>query len=225
MLNYQGLVAIHLGDHQRATTHLKRVLPLHREQGDGHGVGWALCYLAIIRHQQGDDTQAVALYEESLSVFQELGDKYGIGAQLAKLAYLAWEQGDDRQAVRLYRESLLERRALQDRYGFADCFEGLAMTAAGKQPERAARLLGAAHTLREAIGMPYAEEGWRSALNRTTAAVQAALGADTFAAAWAEGQALPLEAVIALALEDAAADVTCLGPPESGQKGGVDGEA
>ena len=200
-LNYQGLVAIRLGEYERAKTLLEQVLPAHREQGDRHGVGWALCYLAWIQHLQGENTRAVALYEESLAVFRELGDKYGIGSQLSHLANVARTQSDNRRAARLFRESLLVRRDLMDKSGFADSFEGLAMVAAAEHPECAARLLGAAHSLREAIGVP-GGLGTRGSRDRTIAAVHAVLGESTFAAAWAEGQALPLEAVIALALEE-----------------------
>ncbi len=42
----------------------------------------------------------------------------------------------------------------------------------------------------------------RAALDRTVANLQAALGDDAFATAWAEGRAMPVEAAIALALEE-----------------------
>src|SRR5690348_9155314 len=73
-LNYQAMLAISLGEYQRALTVLEQVLPAHRAQGDRHGVGWALCYLAGLRRLQGDYLQAAALYEESLAEFEELGD-------------------------------------------------------------------------------------------------------------------------------------------------------
>jgi tetratricopeptide repeat protein len=166
-------------------------------------VGWALGYLAIIRRRQGDNARAVALLEESLMEFRELGDKFGIGCRLANLANAVRIQGDDRRAECLYRESLLVRRALLDKPGVADCFEGMAMTIAEEQRERAVCLLGAAYALREAIGVPV-DVGMRPDKDHTIATAQAMLEVRTFAAAWAEGQALPLEAVIALALAEPA---------------------
>jgi hypothetical protein len=56
-------------------------------------------------------------------------------------------------------------------------------------PERAARLFGAADGLREATGTPV------EATDRAT------LGEEVCAALWAEGQALPLDAAVALAQE------------------------
>jgi predicted ATPase/transcriptional regulator with XRE-family HTH domain len=204
-LNYQGLVAVRLGEYQRATTLLEQVLPAHREQGDLHGVGWALSYLASICHLQGDYAQAAALHGESLAVFQELGDKLGIGHELAYIGSVARDQGDYGQAKRLYRESLRVRRAVMDKHGVAASFAGLAVVAEAEgQPLRAARLFGAEHCLREVIGTPM-DAVERTAHVRAVAGVSTALGEEAFAAAWAEGRALPLEEAIALALEGHAA--------------------
>jgi hypothetical protein len=74
------------------------------------------------------------------------------------------------------------------------------MLAVDVQPERAARLFGAADLLREDTGTPV-EATDRTGRERAMAAARAALGEEVFAATWSEGQALPLDAAIALALE------------------------
>jgi hypothetical protein len=56
--------------------------------------------------------------------------------------------------------------------------------------------------LRSTIGTPLPPSA-RATYDRAVAAVREALGADAFAAAWAEGQALPLEEAIAEALTEA----------------------
>ena len=202
MLNYQGLIAVHLGEYERATMLLEQVLPAHREQGDMHGVGWALSYLGWIHQLQGDNARAAALHGESLAAFEELGDKLGIGYQLANLGTVARDQGDYGLANSRYRESLLVRRALMDKLGVALSFEGLGQVAAAEgEPGRAARLLSAAHNLREAIGTPL-DLLDRTAHERVVAGVRTALGEEPFAAAWAEARAMPLEAVVASALEE-----------------------
>jgi hypothetical protein len=68
------------------------------------------------------------------------------------------------------------------------------------QPERATRLYGAADGLREATGT-LVEEADRAAHERAVAAIRAALGEEVFAATWAAGRALALDAAIALAME------------------------
>jgi hypothetical protein len=68
--------------------------------------------------------------------------------------------------------------------------------------ERAARLFSAANRLRESIGIrpdiaPIYLKG------RDLAAPRVALGDEAFAAAWAEGEAMPLDEAIAYALKTA----------------------
>ena len=77
------------------------------------------------------------------------------------------------------------------------------MVALDEEPERAARLWGAAERLRQAIGCRTAPAA-RATYERAMAVVRAQLGDDAFAAAWAEGQAMTLEQAIAEALDDAA---------------------
>jgi hypothetical protein len=68
------------------------------------------------------------------------------------------------------------------------------------QPHQAARVGGAAKSLRLALGvpvMPDRKDGHEQAVQ----AMRAALGEEVFAA-WAEGRALPVEEAVALALGD-----------------------
>jgi hypothetical protein len=77
--------------------------------------------------------------------------------------------------------------------GIVQCLGGLAGSASDVgQPERAARLFGAAEALRHASGARlWAAD--RADYDHNLATTRAALGAETFAAAWAAGQALTLE--------------------------------
>ena len=70
------------------------------------------------------------------------------------------------------------------------------MVVAAAQPERAARLLGAAEQTRESIDLPVPPPE-RPAHERCVLAVRTALGEEAFAAAWAAGQprySLPVRA-------------------------------
>ena len=78
----------------------------------------------------------------------------------------------------------------------AECLEGLAVVAASTgQFARAARLLGAAARLREAIGAPVHPVD-RADHDRAVQASQSALGGEAYAAAWASGQTLSVDDVI-----------------------------
>ena len=72
------------------------------------------------------------------------------------------------------------------------------------RPARAARLLGAAEALRAASSAPRWPKA-RDDFDRLVSATRAQLEEAEYAAAWAEGQAMPIEAIIAEALEEAPA--------------------
>ena len=123
----------------------------------------------------------------------------GIADSLAALGDLALAQGDPAGAMALYAEGLTLLRPTGDRHGIALCLEGMATaTWAVGDAERAAWLSAAADALcaPELLIVPI-----RSAARQgTSAAVRAALGERTLAAAWAMGQAMSLEEAIAAAL-------------------------
>ncbi len=122
----------------------------------------------------------------------------GIADSLAALGDLALARGDPAGATAFYAEGLTVLRPTGDRHGIAVCLEGMATVAwAGSDADRAAWLGGAAAALIAPdlliADPPAAREG-------TSAAVRAALGERTLAAAWARGQAMSLEEAIAAAL-------------------------
>jgi hypothetical protein len=137
----------------------------------------------MVAQAQGDYGAAAALHEEALE--RERGDRWGIAGALTNLGTTAAGQGDDRRAATLFGESLQISPDIGAR----------GWVAAGRQPQRAARLGGAAAALREAVGMsvlPVQRAGHTQALQ----AVRGALGAEAFAAAWAAGETLPMEQAI-----------------------------
>jgi Tetratricopeptide repeat len=148
-------------------------------------------------HAQGDNERATALYEESLGLCTAIGFKWDTALAFCRLGTVVHAQGDDARATALYEESLALYRELGNKHGLAECLEGLAGVAvAQRQLERAAQLLGAAETLRQATGAPLSP-GERARYDRVMSAVRAGLGEAAFAAAWATGKAMPLEQVLA----------------------------
>jgi hypothetical protein len=101
----------------------------------------------------------------------------------------------------LYVEALDLALAVGDLATLAACLEGVASIAAVQgQAARAARLYGAVAALRQARTMPLPPAD-RPTQDRTVDGVRTVLGDDAFAAAWTVGQALPVEAVVADALD------------------------
>jgi tetratricopeptide (TPR) repeat protein len=133
-----------------------------------------------------------------------MGDKRCSGISLHNLGKVAESRGDYEAARARYEESLTLHREVGERRGIAECLLGFAgVAAAAGQPERAARLFGAAAALREAIGVPMAPVD-RADYDRHVAAVHAALGETAFAGAWSAGHDMTLEQAIAAASEVAA---------------------
>lgn len=127
---------------------------------------------------------------------------------LRGLGYITLAAGDADEAAALFTESLVWNRETLDRRGIAASVAALASVALARgQPERAARLLGAATGVLQAAGASRLLPSDMPPYDRTIAAARAALGEATFTAAYDAGRALaPDEAfTAALASEEPAA--------------------
>jgi hypothetical protein len=121
------------------------------------------------------------------------------------LGYLALHQGDDQRAAALFKESFALAQALG---AYTEGVPHLLAALGGvavvrRQPRRAARLLGAMEAWCAANnGSLQSVE--RGEYERSLVAARAQLDETTFAAAWAEGQAMTVDEAIAEALNVAA---------------------
>jgi non-specific serine/threonine protein kinase len=194
--------ALWQGDAERATLHYEACRMLaERHAMDTHR-GHALTGLGRVAQVRGEGARATALLTEGLALYIERGVTLNISEAQYGLGLVARDQGDWVQATDWLCQSLAMRQAADNRPGIATCLEGLATVAARQgQPVRTARLLGAAEALRQAIRspMPLVE---RPAFEAAVQTARAAMGQEAFDAAWAAGQALPLEEAIAGALMD-----------------------
>jgi DNA-binding CsgD family transcriptional regulator len=104
-----------------------------------------------------------------------------------------------RRAAARYDESLAIAVEVGARWFTTLCLERLAgIAAATGDPLRAARLFGAADTLRGAIGAPMSPY-FRAIYDDDLAAARARLDAARFEEAWQDGRAMPLQKAIAAA--------------------------
>jgi predicted ATPase/class 3 adenylate cyclase len=198
-------VAYVQGDYPRAAALYEESLALMRKLGDTWGIATSLDNLGGVAEAQGDYPRAVALHEESLALFRDLGDTWGIAFSLGTLGNAAYAQGDYPRAATLYEESLALKRELGATGGIACALEGFALLAGALgYSRRAVQLWAAAEALRGAIGAPR-DQHEQAQYGPAEAVQREALGEEAFAAAWAQGRALPLEAAVALALEGHAA--------------------
>ncbi len=178
---------------------LEECLPLARRAGEVWVEAMALNNLAEVARLEGDLDGAARMFEEGLDLLTGLGDRYFTPILLDGLGTLAQYRGDYERARTLHSQCLTLCREMDDRRIIALSLEKLAGVAVGQgQAGRAARLLGAAEALREAINVPV-ESVDRVDYARIVAATSACLERGVFARAWARGRAMELEQAIALA--------------------------
>jgi predicted ATPase/DNA-binding SARP family transcriptional activator len=192
---------------------LEESLALFRKADNKRGAAWALCTWAMQRTGDSrertlcrskrtlcrslkDDPELRALIEESLILFREVGEKRGMTLNIAMLGSIALAQADPATARAFFQENLSLYRELGYQSNIAETLITLAEIAiTQEQTQRAARLLGAAKSLCDAIGSsPSADH------DRLASAARAALGDYAFHVAYAEGHALSQEQAIAYAL-------------------------
>lgn len=204
-LNTLGEVAVMQEDADWATELLEEGLALYQAHSHLNGIGWSLNHLAHVAQLRGDFERAKQLHQQSLSVFQRA--RYGVSqvAEAAEgLGECALGQDDSRLARTYFRQALaylLAYRANATAATTLWCLAGLASADALEgQPQRAARLWGAAERLRTSIGARPAPAA-RATRERLMAAVCEELGEAAFADAWAEGELMTLDEAVAYALD------------------------
>jgi tetratricopeptide (TPR) repeat protein len=177
----------------------REALAICREVGPEWLLATSLFNLGTALLLVGDAEQGEALLEEALARYRKLGDAHFTARVLGYLAYPALQGGDVERARSLTSTSLGLSLELADTWGIAEGLERIsAVHAASGEPHRAARVAGAAHSIRETVAMePMPED---EALNaRSLAGARTELGEASWSEAWTRGRSMSF----ADAMEDA----------------------
>ena len=185
-------------DFAAATACYEEALPLMRALGERYWAALLLSNLGDVLLWHGDLARAAAFAAEGLAAWRALGNEWGIALGLGTAAAVALAEGDQARATRLYAETLAFWQALGDRRGVAGTLAGLAGVAGRDDPERAARLLGAARALGDAAGITHLAHHVQ--YERILTATRERLVPAAFEAAWETGRGLPLAAALAEAI-------------------------
>jgi len=192
-----GLALSDQGEWARGAVLIEENLRLQRELNDKVSIGHALINLGCVALLQGEYERAATLAEESFALQQELGDKRNMASSLLNWGEALRNMGDYERAKAIHKESLALARDVNNGLGIAECLEELAdITSLQGCPNEAARLFGAAATLRDAMETPISPAE-RTNYDRAVAATKSAMGDDEFVAAWTAGMRMPIEQVIA----------------------------
>jgi predicted ATPase/DNA-binding SARP family transcriptional activator len=190
-LSILGVAAMSRDDFERALPLTEEMGLLARKVGDGYGLGVSLNNQAYVAWMAGDLDRAEALWDECLTVAREAGSSEVTAMAVSGLGDIELARGAPERALERFRDALAIYDELAVATLIADICVCLAAVAKAQgELERAARLLGAAASLRHASGAAEQPEG--SVLtyaNEVTAAARAQLGEEAFATAFAAGRA------------------------------------
>ncbi len=196
-----GIVAQQERDFDRARMRHAEGLTLRRTHGDERGVAQSLSALTQIALWQGDIPGARELAMDALTILRQYHDRWPLAMILTLLGHVELAAGDIVQARAALGEGVQLFGEIGNPLYLPWCLDGLAGVAVAMgQFERAARLIGAGDALQRRLGssLPPADPAGDT---RTREAVRMRLGDEAAATARASGEALPLDAVIADALE------------------------
>jgi predicted ATPase/class 3 adenylate cyclase len=153
---------------------------------------------------RGDYAAARERFAKALPIFEKMGDEHRVTMIQSWLAHMQRHEGHFREAESEYRKTIRLWQKLGHRGAVAHQLESFAMVALELgQPERAARLFGAAEALREKIAMPM-DPDERIEYDQQVGALRGRLEEDTLASAWAAGRALTMEQAISYAVSESA---------------------
>ena len=199
ILGNLAVAAANQGQAGLARARMEEQLASARELGDRKLTGWALTNLGLAATEAGDLTAGRARQDEALCLAQEIGDRRLETYALTNRAAVSQADGDYRAARTFHQRGLQLAQALGEPHITAANLGELAhVEAADASPALAARLLGAAHALRERLGEPVPGPD-QARHDLLTASLRQVLGNEHYQAAWDQGRSMPEQQAITLA--------------------------
>ncbi len=216
-----GRLAWDEDDADRAEAAFAEALDLFQGPESHTGAALARHGLALVAYRRGEDRRTATLFTEALAEWNGLGHVWGLaGCVPGHLADLDRRLGQERAAAAKYRESLDLHRSQGDWENVAWNLIGLAAVSTRTEPEKAARLLGAAARLKEPPAAPFGPDE-RMDYERAAAEARSILGDAAFTTALEAGRTRP-EAVVAEVLVERPAPAAPGSSPVAALLGGTD---
>ena len=206
LLTYIGAQAIGLPDSsEEAQAYVEEGMDLFRRADDRAGIAQVLHVIGELGRHSGETDRASEALLNGLSIAREIGDVLREILILDSLTYIAIYDDDVEKAAALSHEAFTLTIEVDHRpHVPAAIAAAAAVSVAEGNPDRAARLLGASHSVFEAHGFA-ARPSDMPDISRTMSVVQNALDSDAFDVARAEGLDMSMEDAIDYALSDVSA--------------------
>jgi len=151
-LTIRGMVAMVQARYAEALDPFQESVAICRQLGLSWQLGTSYLNLGTALLHAGSAEDAVATLQEGLRVYRELGDDVFAGHINNTMAHAALARHDVGEAEALAREALMAAAQQGERQGIAEGLQTLAAIAAARSdPDRAAKLAGAAAAVRETI--------------------------------------------------------------------------
>nr|QEO74338.1 transcriptional regulator, SARP family [uncultured bacterium] len=200
-LHLLGVVKHQQGDLVQAQASAEECLALARELNDRRIISLSLNSLGEIARQMEDYEAAREYYEESLTLAGQASAKHLVPVYMLNLASVACLRRDYQSATSFALEGLKVSEEFGNKIvtGTAlGVFAALAVAAG--EPEKAARLWGAAQAIFDAADfkLDKTDQGF---IDRYVGEARAAVGDEAYEAAFREGRAMRFEHAVALARE------------------------
>ncbi len=195
-----GQLAGYLGQYEKAEAYWNDVLAEARAAGSPWGNFAAIEGQAALARLQGDYGRAEAKYREALALYLSAQYRSFANKVLSNLGHVVFRQGRHVEAAALFRESLQYYRIGALSTSLAAALTGVAgVRARGNHALAAATLIGGADRVL-ADSMGHLELDDRLDYDAILADIRGRLSDAEFTAAWAEGQAMTPEQLVAYAL-------------------------
>jgi tetratricopeptide (TPR) repeat protein len=197
-----GFVSRVEGDYATARGALEEALALGRASSDDYHTAMALHHLGLLALEaDAANDEAWSLNEQSLALFRQLGNRRLSANVLTAMGRVARARGDAAQARASLVEALISHRDVGDVGQLPHVMYTLAaLDADAGRLDDAVRLAAAAAKLEENLG----SRVWPVIVRERDAwlvPARRALGDESFARDWANGQAMTREQAVAYALE------------------------
>jgi predicted ATPase len=186
-----GFVAAEQARHRDAEREWQRSVAALEASGDRWGLVRPLNNLGELARTMGDPATARARHHQALAICRELGDDGSLPSVLCALAHAELDRGDSDAGLGAAREALAIARRIENRVGEANALEALARAEFEIGAVDAAIVGWArASAVRAELSLPM-ERRDRDLYERQLRSARARVGADRFAAQWAQASAAP----------------------------------
>ncbi len=177
---------------------LEGSLKLYQDLGKPEQEAYVIEWMGDLARAQGDFARARELLEQSVALQRRVGDRIRLGYVLSDLGRISIHFGELERSEVCFKEAMsIQSEWRKDTTSLSLLFMGFAFLANAKgQPLRAVRFRGALDALHRSTGY-HIEGPERQDYEENLASLRSQLAPSDFDAAWAAGQAMTEEQILA----------------------------